>query len=407
MQLRKTFSYFIIAIALIGVVWISACSHQNEQVIPYIPHDTVPLKKHWESPIPHLEIPEGLNAISAESCGACHQEIYTEWQKSTHAVAWQDYQFQVELEKNGIISCINCHIPLQDQQQFIVKGFIDGDYKKPVLEKNPHFDALLQQESITCATCHVRDGYVIGAIGNTQAPHKTKQDTSFLNEKLCMSCHNVVDQLNPVLVCTFETGDEWRTNWASKEGKNCISCHMPLTERPVVNGFEKRSGHFHHFPGSGIPKFMDTKVEGLTSLEFRVDQLKKTYTRKDTIIHQITLQNSFAGHSVPTGDPERYFIITFRLTNALGEITKEETHRIGETWEWYPEAKKMNDNNLKPKESRNYVFKYLAKEPGNYTLSVIVTKHRMTEENAIYHDLLEKYPIWIEVFRDEQILSVE
>ena len=110
MQLRKTFSYFIIAIALIGVVWISACSHQNEQVIPYIPHDTVPLKKHWESPIPHLEIPEGLNAISAESCGACHQEIYYVWQKSTHAVAWQDYQFQVDLEKNGIISCINCPI---------------------------------------------------------------------------------------------------------------------------------------------------------------------------------------------------------------------------------------------------------------------------------------------------------
>ena len=367
----------------------------------------VPLTKHWEKAIPHQEIPVGLTSISAESCGTCHQEIYKEWKRSTHAVAFQDLQFQAEWKKDGILTCLNCHTPLQNQQAFIVKGLMNGDYKTPLKEPNPRFDKKLQLESITCATCHVRDGRVIGPIGAISAPHKTVKDPEFLSEKLCVGCHNVVDELNPVLVCTFETGDEWENNWAKKSGKTCISCHMPETERPVSTGMKKRLSHFHNFPGSGIPKFFGVEAKKLESLEIKESSMKKVYSAGETIDYSLKVKNSFAGHSVPTGDPERFFLITFRLMDGQGNIFKEEQHRIGEEWQWYPVAKKLSDNNLKPLEERAFTFKYDTKKQGTLTFTVEITKYRMTVENAKHNGILGKYPLSVEVFKKQYPIKTE
>lgn len=369
--------------------------------------EVVPLTKHWEKAIPHQEIPHGLTSISAASCGECHQEIYREWKQSTHAVAFQDLQFQAEWKKDDIYACLNCHTPLQNQQEFIVTGLIDGDYKTPLKEPNPHFDKKLRMESITCATCHVRDGSVIGTIGIANTPHKTVKDPEFLSERLCVSCHNVVDELNPVLVCTFETGDEWSNNWAIKAGKTCITCHMPETERPLHAEKNKRLSHFHHFPGSGIPKFFDMEAKALESLKIVESSIEKVYSVGDTIDYTLEVKNSFAGHSIPTGDPERFFLVSFRLADDQGNVIKEEQHRIGEAWQWYPVAKKLSDNNLKPLEERAYKFKHATKGPGMLTLSVEITKHRMTEENARYNGILGKYPLSIEVFRKQYNVKIE
>jgi cytochrome c554/c'-like protein len=367
----------------------------------------VSLTKHWEKAIPHQEIPFGLSSISAESCGTCHQEIYKEWKQSTHAVAFQDLQFQAEWKKDDIYACLNCHTPLQNQQEFIVTGLINGDYKTPLKEPNSRFDKELQLESITCATCHVRDGNIIGTIGTISAPHKTVKDLEFLSEKLCISCHNVVDELNPVLVCTFETGDEWDNNWAKKSGKTCISCHMSETERPIFPGMEKRLSHFHNFPGSGIPKFFDMEAKKLESLEIKESSIKKVYSVGETIDYSLEVKNSFAGHSVPTGDPERFFLVSFRLTDNRSNILNEEQYRIGEEWQWYPVAKKLSDNNLKPLEEREFIFKYDIKKQEILTFTVEMTKHRMTEANAKHNGILGKYPLSLEVFRKQYNIKTE
>ena len=144
----------------LSTLFFTSCKNGNSDIKQRVGKDTIPLTKHWEMPIPQQEIPAGLVSISAVSCAVCHQEIYDEWKQSTHAVAFQDLQFQAEWKKDDILTCLNCHTPLQNQQEFIVKGLINGDYKTPVKEPNPHFDKNLQLESITCATCHVRDGSV-------------------------------------------------------------------------------------------------------------------------------------------------------------------------------------------------------------------------------------------------------
>ncbi|MDP6908218.1 MAG: multiheme c-type cytochrome, partial [Flavobacteriales bacterium] len=213
---------YIVALIVIAVIGYWTCKQPVSKNIQ-------PLSNPWEFAAPHQEIPEGLTSLSSATCGACHQEHYKEWQLSTHAHAWTDLQYQAELKKESSpFMCINCHIPLQNQQEFIIKGLVDGDIYQPVKEKNPNFDKALQQEGINCASCHVRNGAVLGPTGTDKAPHTTVKDTTHLSEQLCISCHNANAVVTPTLACTFETGDEWKAGPFYGQ-KNCISCHMEET----------------------------------------------------------------------------------------------------------------------------------------------------------------------------------
>lgn len=368
--------------------------------------DIQPLSKSWEFAIPHQEIPEGLTAMNAAYCATCHRDHYEEWKLSTHAHAWTDLQFQAEIKKESSpFMCINCHIPLQNQQEYIVTGLIDGDIYQPVKEENPHFDYELQQEGITCASCHVRDGAIIGSIGSDKAPHKVIKDPDFLSEKLCISCHNASAELTTTLVCTFETGDEWKAG-PYFEKENCIGCHMEEVERPLVAGYEPRISHRHFFAGSGIPKFDTVVTKMLTGYAYYPQAPQKRYQLTDSITYQLNIKNEYAGHRVPTGDPERYFLINFALINEVGDTLAAQTGRIGEKWEWYPVAKKISDNNLYPNEERPFKFRYQPTKKEKLRLDVKVTKHRLDQKSADYNKLGSNYPLFIDVYEESYPIEV-
>ncbi|SOE19785.1 Cytochrome c554 and c-prime [Spirosomataceae bacterium TFI 002] len=368
--------------------------------------EIVPLTKSWEKVVQHQEIPEGLVSLNAEDCGTCHQSHYEEWKISTHAHAWTDMQFQAELKKESSpFLCINCHIPLQNQQEFIVSGLVDGDIYQPVKTKNPNFDRKLQQEGINCASCHVRDGKIIGTLGSTLAPHPVKKDPQFLNETLCIGCHNANAVVTPTLACTFETGDEWKAGPYYPE-KNCISCHMENVERPLVAGFEPRDSHRHWFAGSGIPKRVGVEAKGLDGMAFYPSKIQRRVKKGQELNYSLKLKNEFAGHRLPSGDPERFYLIIMELKNAKGEIVARDSSRIGEQWEWYPEAKKLSDNNMNPKEERSYSLSYIPKVNEKLKLNVRVTKHRMDEATAAYNKLTAAYPLLITVFEENHEIEV-
>ena len=90
--------------------------------------------------------------------------------------------------------------------------------------------------------------------------------------------------------------------------------------------------------------------------------------------------------------PERFFLVIFKVFDSKGDLLKQLEYRIGEEWEWYPEAKKISDNNLKPLEKRTFEFEYEIPAKNKLTLTVEVTKHRITEENAEYNGILDKCP---------------
>ena len=370
-------------------------------------NDIYPLTKSWEIAVPNQEIPAGLFSLSSEQCGACHQEHYKDWKLSTHAHAWTDLQFQAELKKESSpFMCINCHIPLQNQQEYIIEGLIGGDIYKPVKKLNPKFDIALQQEGINCVSCHVRNNVIIGTSGTNKAPHKTVKDVAFLSETLCISCHNATAVITPTLACTFETGDEWKSG-PYFDKKNCISCHMGSVDREIVPGYGEKPSHFHNFPGSGIPKLSSVKTETLNGLAFYPSELNSRYSEMDSIIYSLKVINEFAGHKVPTGDPERFFNITFKIADETGSILSSKTDRIGEQWEWYPEARKIADNNLLPNEERIFAFSYQANKKAKLILSVVVTKHRLDQESADYNGLDDTYPLFITIFEKEHIIEVK
>ncbi len=392
-------SIVIITSSILLIIGIVQCQ-SNQVEITDAPNIT-PLEHSWDKAIPHQEIPEGLTSLSAESCGVCHQEHYKEWQYSTHSHAWTDAQFQAELKKEtSPFMCINCHIPLQNQQDSIVKGLIDGDIYQPVKVVNPHYDKDLKQEGITCAACHVRNNVIVGPTGTTKAPHKTIKDTVHLSEQLCISCHNAVAVVTPTLACTFETGDEWKAGPFYGQ-KNCISCHMDTITRVIVPGYEKRLSHQHYFKGSGIPKAKGAKTKIFNGLVFYPPNIKSYYTINDSLGLNFKLKNELAGHKIPTGDPERFILTKFFIYNSDSLLVYQQTERIGEKWEWHPEAKKLSDNNLLPQEERIYTINFIPTQKGNYTLKIIVEKHRISDEAANYNKLGDEYPRFIVIYDKE------
>ncbi|NOX48518.1 MAG: cytochrome C554 and C-prime [Chlorobi bacterium] len=397
---KKTNKGFRSSFILFGlmVLTVASCNSPADKVHP--------LTKTWEKAIPNQEVPEGLTSLSSVECGSCHQNHYAEWKLSTHAHAWTDLQFQAERKKDSSpLMCINCHIPLQNQQEYIVTGLIDGDIYRPVKTKNPKFDKKLQQEGITCASCHVRGNSVIGPSGRNKAPHKTIIDPDFLSERLCISCHNANAVITPVLACTFETGDEWKSGpYFGK--KNCITCHMDTVRREIVPGFGERLSHFHYFPGSGIPKLDTLETKVLNGLAFYPSSPKEAYLVNEEITYKLKVKNEFAGHKVPTGDPERFFIISFELKDVHGNVLSEKTERIGEIWQWHPVARKLSDNNLAPMEEREFVFSYIPENREKLTLFVKVTKNRMDKKTADYNKLGANYPLFITIFNSEYKMEV-
>lgn len=370
--------------------------------------DTMALTKSWQSPISNIELPMGMVSLSAAECGKCHVEVYEEWKMSTHAHAWVDLQYQAELKKNNnLFICINCHLPLQNQQEEIVTGILDGDYFQPVKHLNAFFDPVLQQEGVTCLGCHIKNGNVIGANPDVSPPHNHVVDKEYLSETLCLGCHNAAEQISDELICTFETGDEWKAGPFSKAGINCIGCHMPEIKRQLITGPETKRGFRHFFPGSGIPKVKDETVKGLLGYSFVPVNLKEKYAVGDQVELSLKVRNDFAGHKVPTGDPERFFMIRFFVKDSHGKQLMQKEFRIGEEWEWYPMAKKISDSNILPGAAQEFSTTYEITAPQKLVWKTVVSRHRISKESLRYHHLEGIYPDSILVYEKEKDILVE
>ena len=330
----------------------------------------------WESP----RVPPGEGSTAAR-CGACHAAIYEEWRASIHAHAWTDRQFQGELAKDPEVGwlCLNCHTPASDQQAELVSGF-DEDVRAVTRSPNPGFSAAFRDEGLTCVGCHWRPEGIAGPYGDTTAPHPVVHEPALLDSSTCTSCHQATARYEAALVCHFNTGEEW--SQAGADG-TCQSCHMPAVTRPLVPGGVEREGRRHLFLGSGIPK--DAQSEQEASWYALLQPAVDVEVRGDRVL----LTNARAAHRVPTGDPERYLLVTVDALDARGRSLATTTYRIGQVWEWWPEARQLADNRLAPGEEREVPFEVPRR---TQELHVLVEHYRISPENAAYHGL-EGYPI--------------
>lgn len=155
--------------AVIGLVILSAALFLGWRFVR--PMNIFSVTKNFERPISTAKIPEPLETLSAKECAGCHREIYDEWSTTIHSKAWTDPYFRADFKFDGSPQiCLNCHTPLDRQQENLVLGFRDDEKWDPILAPNPDFDHDLQQEGVTCAACHVKEGAILGPSGGDGAP---------------------------------------------------------------------------------------------------------------------------------------------------------------------------------------------------------------------------------------------
>ncbi len=336
----------------------------------------------WESPRvpPGQEVLPGLTGLRAEDCGACHVEFYEEWKASTHAHAWTDAQFQGELHKDPEVAwlCINCHTPAGDQQEELAVA--TGEVRHPERSANADFSAEWQQEGITCVSCHLVDDAIAGPFGDTSAPHPTVKDERLTDERICLECHQAVQRVEDTLVCTFNTGEEWAEAGIDQP---CQSCHMPEVTRGLVPGMQpERPTRRHLWIGSKIPK--DRIEPGEQAWYDLFEHGLDARVELDGAWGQMVLTNARAGHLLPTGDPERYVMVTATVYDEQGVLLSRTGYRIGQRWTWWPVAEKTGDNRLAPAETRRVTFPV---PEGASQVHLFAEHYRISPENAAYHGL--------------------
>jgi hypothetical protein len=357
-------------------------------------------------PMPYTPVPEGLPDLRAETCGSCHQEIYDEWRRSTHAHALDgDPQFMAELHKSSQPEsdvgwvCLSCHTPVENQLPRLVARLEGGRLDRPVYVDNPDYDEGLRADAITCATCHVRDGVILGPYGDSVgAPHPVEASGALKGPEVCTQCHQATAHFPDLnLACFFNTGKEWAASPYAADGQTCQSCHMPAVERPIVPWGEPRPTRRHWFGGSLIPKTPDD-IEEIKPLQAAYPHgvtvhplvVPETLVPGQSASILARYENDQAGHYMPSGDPERFLRLELSVSGPGGESIAAITEQIGSVYEWYPEIKLISDNRMAPLEKRQISLDFVVPEQGPVTVALVATKWRLSQENLEYHDLQGK-----------------
>jgi len=350
------------ALAFVGYGATSAY-RKRARVMP-IPLEQVLGEHPWLKLVPQLAPIEGVGGVRASDCGKCHQRHYDEWRRSTHANAYSDLQFQSELGKSTSPAwlCLNCHIPVENQREETVRALELGRLDAPVRVPNPKVDLAMRDEGVTCATCHVEQddrgrSVIIGSIAlgpDLKPPHPVRVDRAKLLGR-CADCHDQSYKLTSKLVCAFETAREVRAS--AEPDRTCASCHLPEEERSLTNlGTPPRRAHRHTFIGGPVPKRFDLYDAQLAEL-FRAAldiNYEVAHGEAGRVEVAVELTNARAAHRVPTGDPERYVLVEAALVDEGGAVMAREALRIGQTWEWEPEARRIGDTRLAPGETRRW-----------------------------------------------------
>ena len=341
------------------------------------------LRDDYAHAIPFQKVPEGIPSLRAEACGECHQEIYQEWKTSIHAHAYEDPFFQAYWKRDHKFwVCLNCHTPLENQQPTLIQDIPRGRVEKATQIPNPHYDAEFQQEGVTCAACHVRDGVILGPYDDSAAPHPTQFDPSFRTSQVCYRCHSVVSgpaQFYNVGPCgTFA---EYEGEFFMKErGMICQSCHMPEVDRPVAVGSPIRRGRRHLWRGGHDPEMIKRAVAITVSAD------PPTPRPGQPMQFTLTMINAGAGHKIPTGDPDRFFTVEFLLKDAQGRVVADQTDTMGRWILWQPVIVEVYDNRLRPLASQEYLFSFQVPDRmEGMTVTARVRYHIMTDEQ---HDML-------------------
>lgn len=282
--------------------------------------------------------------IHPETCGDCHYEIFEQWENSMHNLAHKDpvYTKISQFLRKGLTdrqeileaeTCVKCHTPV---------GYVTGFPKKVSddLSKTPPIATL----GIQCDYCHsaekikqmYNNGLVIkpgdgeddpgvkyGPFDDSESDfHESAFSKLHTDSSICGTCHDVKHVAFGTELETTYT--EWKNSpYNSNDPEKhitCQGCHMyqrpgipatGSTRRPenpgrATDDSKKRPHIFtHYFIGAnavvpGIFNGQDKTTMAVERLQNAAD-LSVDIARLKQKKLDITVTNSGAGHSIPTG----------------------------------------------------------------------------------------------------------
>ncbi len=362
------------------------------------PLEIFSISKRFENPLPATPVPS-LGTLSARHCGTCHRANYREWSTTIHRRAWTDSYFQADWRAEGRKQiCLECHTPLTTQQRYRVLGYHGGNRWDPALAPNPAFKQTLRQQGVNCAACHVRHGVIYGPFANLNAPHPVARWNN--DNEACVRCHVVNNRHRDVFYrmppCGTVTEITRTRRRFQLEGLpihallsatspdplagvpryvgerqapparravdddgygvalparalaalECVECHMPSVNRPLVPGGKVRPGRRHLWRGGHDPRM----VRDAMNVSF-AEALTSTSGRERYIL---TLTDTGAEHYIPTGVPDRHLTVKLRVLDAGGHTLKSRTFTLERRVLWRPFIVELHDTRLRPLEPRTY-----------------------------------------------------
>lgn len=348
----------------------------------------------FERPISVGTLPAGVSSQRAQACGECHRTEYAEWRTSMHSRAWTDPYFQVDWRFEGSEQiCRNCHTPLEDQQERRVLGFRDAEKWDPILAPNPRFDQALQHEGVTCSACHLREGTVLGPYGDTAAPHPVRRIEP---NEVCVRCHVVSGKRWDTFYRVPPCGTVAEIEAAGVAVPDCVGCHMPAIERPLVAGGPVRSARRHLWRGGHD---RETVRRALSA------SLREERTQYGARRYALTLVNTGTLHHLPTGTPDRHLTVDFRVTDAAGAVLEAYEHRLRRVVLWRPFIVDLWDTRLPYATPRSYAIEFPAADRRAASVEVVVRYHLLDEARRRRIGYRNTEPIAYEIFRERRVVG--
>lgn len=279
-----------------------------------------------------------------KNCGDCHASIiYKQWDNNAHsksatnpiffdlyngtdATGKKNIQPGFKLDykySNG--NCGNCHAPIKAINNFnnvdmnSLKGVeklgvsCDFCHKIKDIKLNPNSSAytgVMQYEML-----RPPDGHQ-----TFFGPYTDVLEPDIFSEKIsqslfCAPCHQGGYWGVPI----YDSYDQWLKSDYAKEGITCQDCHMKPDGK--ITNFAPGKGGVERDPNTiySHKQFGSRDSSFLTSA---VQMTVKSYIKKDKMLVDVEIENSGAGHHIPTDQPMRNMILVVRIFDSNGNELK-------------------------------------------------------------------------------------
>jgi hypothetical protein len=173
------------------------------------------------------------------------------------------------------------------------------------------------------------------------------------------------------------------------KGYVCQTCHMPEVERVMAEGGPVRKGRRHLWRGGHDPEQLNRAFTAALT----ADEPTLTAGRRTT--WTLTMTNSGAGHMLPTGDPDRYFLTELEVRDQTGRVVASQRDTIRRWLIWWPVIYEYRDTRIAPLASRDLTLAYdVPAGDEGYTLTARVSYHFMTDRQ--YQRLKTEYGMQVD-----------